>query len=353
MSYPKPLLQDLSLKELKDASDFSKEVCEIIAELSGVKIIFEGAKSPGKQLLKCLDRAGRTYDQYTGYLTLVKKESYYRPQSKVALLIANEKYEHLSTLVTPSIDCESLGKSLRELGFITVLVNNTKSGILKEILIKTLQLIPESSYCFLIYAGHGCELINTKCLLSTDCPSENIEFNHCVTENWLLRESAKCKPELCVLIMDMCRINLDRQSNPQIYSAIPNLEEYTIHSNLLISYSTQSSSAAYECVLIEKEETIGVASYSLDSADVVRGGVSQYVDALCSRLNENDVDISLMLDRVHGDVENSIKPQRPIKVQCGVSKRFLSDLVKGDTKELWSILRGALEKYNEHCTVSM
>ncbi|XP_069355566.1 mucosa-associated lymphoid tissue lymphoma translocation protein 1-like isoform X1 [Maniola hyperantus] len=345
MSYPKPLLQVLSIKEQKYASNLSIEVCERIAKLADLKIEFKGPKRPGEQLLKLLDRRGYTFEQYTNYMNLVNGLTCYSPESKVAILIANDKYEHLSKLVTPSIDCESLGQILRKLGFITITVKNTKSGEFKDILIKTIGLIPENSYCVLFYAGHGCELINTKCILSTDCPTDNIELDHCVTENWLLRESAKCKPELCVLIMDMCRNNLDRHTNPQIFAAISNIEEYTIHSNLLISYSTQSSSAAYECVLIENDETIGLTSLSLATEDVVHGGASLYMDALCSRLTEY-VDMSTMLDKVHGDVENSIKNQRPIKVQCGISKRFLHDPVKGDTKELLLLIREALQQYD-------
>ncbi|XP_023937292.1 mucosa-associated lymphoid tissue lymphoma translocation protein 1 [Bicyclus anynana] len=353
MSYPEPLIKVLSPQEQKDASKFSEDVCKKIAAVAGVNIVFQGQRTAGEELLKNLDRRGHTYEQYISYLNLVNRQAYYRPEAKVAILIANEKYEHLSKLVTPSIDCEALGNSIRELDFITVFISNTKSDMLKEILMKTFSLIPENSYCFIFYAGHGCELITTKCILSIDCPSENIEFDHCVTENWLLRELAKCKPELCVLIMDMCRVNLDRQTNQEIYRAIPHIEEYTIHSNLLISYSTQSANAAYECIWVEKSETIGDTSYSVKSTDVVCGGGSQYVNALWSRLCENDVDISTMLDNVHGDVENSVKHQRPIKVQCGVSKRYLSDSVEGNTKELWSTLKGALEKYQEYCSVCL
>lgn len=63
---------------------------------------------------------------------------------------------------------------------------------------------------FVFYAGHGCQICNTKCMLGVDCPTENIEMTHCITENYLLKQLEKCKLELCVLIMDMCRVSLDR-----------------------------------------------------------------------------------------------------------------------------------------------
>lgn len=60
------------------------------------------------------------------------------------------------------------------------------------------------------YAGHGCQLCNTKCMLGIDCPTENIHLEHCVTENFILKEAERSKQDLCVLIMDMCRIYLNR-----------------------------------------------------------------------------------------------------------------------------------------------
>ncbi|CAH2098299.1 unnamed protein product [Euphydryas editha] len=351
------LLQNLPYKEYKYASTLSTEKCEIIAKLAELKISFSESKKPGELLIKHLDRHGCSLQQYRSLINTALNTktiiTYYQPFSKVAVLIANEKYEHLSKLATPSIDCDSLACNLRNLGFITITVRNTKSSSLKDILQNIFQAIPEDSYCFIFYAGHGCELCNTKCILGIDCPTENIEYSHCITENWLLREVEKCKPETCILIMDMCRINLDRSTNSKIYSSMVDLENYSIYNNLFISYSTQSSQAAYEVLQIECSTTIdNILTYELKTGDTEKivPGTSQYVNALCTRLVDN-FDISTLLDKVHADVENSIKKQRPIKVQCGVAKRSLYDPVKGDTKELLTKLRDVLQNYKESCAV--
>nr|XP_026497777.1 uncharacterized protein LOC113401915 isoform X1 [Vanessa tameamea] len=351
------LLQKLSYKEYKYASTLSIEKCEIIAKLADLKVSFNDSKKPGELLIKYLDRCGCSLQQYKSLINSVLNTktiiTYYHPLSKVAILIANEKYEHLSKLATPSIDCDSLACNLRNLGFITITIKNTKITDLKDMIANIILTVPEDSYCFIFYAGHGCELCNTKCILGIDCPTENIKFSHCITENWLLREVAKCKPETCILIMDMCRINLDRNTNSSIYASMSDLEDYTIHNNLFISYSTQSSQAAYEVLQIECTTTIdNDVTYELKTGDTEKivPGASQYVNALCTRLVDN-FDISTLLDKVHGDVENSIKKQRPIKVQCGVNKRSLYDPVKGDTKELLIRLRDILQNYKENCSV--
>ncbi|CAH0714971.1 unnamed protein product, partial [Brenthis ino] len=352
------LLQKLSYKEYKYALEFSVELCEIIAKLADLNISFKESKIPGELLIKYLDRRGCSLQEYKKILNAAQNTktiiTYYQPQSKVAILIANEKYIHLSKLATPCIDCETLASNLRNLGFIVVLIKNTKSATLKEILSCIISKIHEDSYCLIFYAGHGCELLNTKCILGTDCPVENIDCSHCVTENWILREIAKCKPELCLFIMDMCRINLDRNTNPTIFKDMYDLENYTIHSNLIIVYSTQSSHSAYEVLQIECSTTIdNNITYELKTGDTDRivPGASQYTNALCAKLEDN-LDINTLLDKVHEDVENSFKKQKPIKVQCGVSKRSLYDPVKGDNNQLHLKLKEILEGSNkENCEV--
>ncbi|KAI8423648.1 hypothetical protein MSG28_012702 [Choristoneura fumiferana] len=352
------LLQQIPFSEYKKViGALTTEQCEVVAKLAHLDIHFDQAKIPGEELLKSLDRNGCTVQKYREFLNKALStkliRTYYRPETKVAILIANEKYHHLSKLVTPSIDCDLLASSFKHLGFIVVTIKNTTSNDLKEILAKVFDLIPENSYCFVFYAGHGCELCNTKCMLGIDCPAEDIQLSHCITENYVLREANKCKPDLSVLIMDMCRLCLNRGANPQIFSAISDVEEYSIHKNSLIAYSTQSSQAAYEVLQIECSHTIdNNVTYELKPGDtdkiVPRG--SQYVNALCTRL-EDGLDVSALLDKVHEDVENSMKRQRPIKLQCGVAKRSLYDPARGDVEDVLNKIQELCKAYEGYCSV--
>lgn len=84
---------------------------------------------------------------------------------------------------------------------------------------------------------------------------------------------------------------------------MPTIEEYTIHKNLLISYSTQSSQSAYEVLQIECTTTMDLendVTYELKTSDLdkIVPGSSQYAQVLGERLAEK-TDISSILDRVH------------------------------------------------------
>ncbi|XP_021196856.3 uncharacterized protein LOC110381011 [Helicoverpa armigera] len=351
------LLQNLSYREYQNALELSLHRCEIIANLANLKITFDRSKKPGETLIKSLDRFGVTAIRYKQYLIASQNvrtiTTFYKPHSKVAILVANDKYTQLAKLCTPSIDCDSLATHLKNMGFIAIKIKNTSSKHLKIILKKIFNELEEDSYCFFFYAGHGCQLCNTKCMLGIDCPTENITLEHCVTENFVLNEMARSKPELGILIMDMCRVCLDRQSNPQIYATIHTVEDYTVHKNLLITYSAQSSQAAYEVVQIECSTTINNdETYELKTGDTDKlgPGSSQYVNALCTRLDE-DLDVSSLLDKVHEDVEKSFKKQRPIKVQCGVEKRSLYDPTTVDTEVLLNKLKEVTQDFKEHCVV--
>ncbi|CAK1589672.1 unnamed protein product [Parnassius mnemosyne] len=349
------LLQTLSYTEYQKALALNIDTCEVISKLADLKVNLNEIKKPGEVLMKTLDRRGYTVEQYRQLLTTALNAktiiTYYKPQCKLAILIGNNKYKYLSKLVTPSIDCDSLASNLKGLGFIIITLKNLTAVDLKSNLSRIFESIPEDSYCFIFYAGHGCELCNTRCMLSVDCPTEDITIDDCVTENWLLKQVASCKPELCVLILDMCRNYLDRNINPKIYAALPTIEDYTIHRNLLISYSTQSSAAAYELLQIECSTTID-GTYEVKTGDTEKivPGASLYVNALCTRLVEN-LDVSTLLDKIHGDVENYAKRQRPIKVQCGVSRRSLYDPVRGDADVVLNNLKEVLEEYKENCAV--
>ncbi|KAL4718357.1 hypothetical protein ACJJTC_004611 [Scirpophaga incertulas] len=338
------LLQELSFQLYQTALAFTREKCEVIADIANIKLSFTDKKKPGEYLIKTLDRQGFTVDQYKHLVAQASQVktilTYYKPKAKIAILIANDRYTYLPKLATPSVDCNMLATNLKTLGFIVITLKNTVSINFQTLLIKIIQEIPENAYFFIFYAGHGIEICNTKCMLFINCPEENIDKTHCVTENYILKEIAKCKPELCMLIMDMCRVPLDRIVNPSIYLSMLDVEEYSVHSNLLVAYSTQSSESAYEMLELELDTSISLdenVTYQLKTGDTdkILPGSSFYVNALCKRLTDN-LDVWRLIDKVHGDMENCIRKQKPIKVQCGVAKRSLYDPVEGDVENLIS-----------------
>ncbi|KAH9635288.1 hypothetical protein HF086_001944 [Spodoptera exigua] len=289
------LLQNLSYREYQHALEFSLHRCEVIARLANMKITYTNTTKPGETLIKALDRAGISAPSYKKLVADSAKvktfTTYYKPKAKIAILVANDRYTHLSRLATPSIDCDSLAALLKKAGFIAIKIKNTTGVQLKLILAKIFDLVEEDSYC--------------------------------------------------------------KNVHPSIFSSINTVEQYTVHKNLLVAYSSQSSQNAYEELQIECSTTINNdQTYELKTGDTdkIVPGASQYVNSLCTRIDE-DLDANTLLDKVHEDVEKSVKKQKPTKVQCGVDKRSLYDPPTGDTQALQNRLREATQEYNEYCVV--
>lgn len=350
------LLENLSYKESQAALSLTSDECDSVASLANLRDVkYKGQPKPGQKLLNDLNRRGFSANQYRQYIKTVlrsQRKYHYRPKTKIAILIGNNNYKNLSNLATPSTDCDMLANSLRSLGFIAITIKNVKTDILKRVLDKIFNCIPNDSYCFVFYAGHGFELCNIKYLLCTDSPNANLVSEECICENYVLSCVAKCKPELCVFIMDMCRLPLNRESNPKLYSVVPTLPEYKIDNNLYIVHTTQSEMSAYEMVQIECSQTVDNMSYVLKTGDskFVVLGTSQYVAALCTHL-EDDFEVSLMLDKVHEDLENAPRKQIPIKLQSGVAKRSLHDLPSGNITSLLKKLKEIIscDEFKDYC----
>lgn len=113
-------------------------------------ISFLDAGKPGEMLMKQLDRQGYSANQYKQILNsafITRKATFYKPQAKVAILIGNEQYIHLAKLATPATDCDHLGRKLKTLGFTVITLKNITSGVLKNVLVHLLEVVPNDSYC--------------------------------------------------------------------------------------------------------------------------------------------------------------------------------------------------------------
>lgn len=112
------------------------------------RIAFNNDK-PGEQLVKSLDRSGCSYERYTQLLKSTEDiiPMLYQPQTKIAVMIANERYTYLADLATPVCDCKLLGDILRDLGFVVFTIMNSTSMELKNALRNVFEMIPEDSYC--------------------------------------------------------------------------------------------------------------------------------------------------------------------------------------------------------------
>lgn len=351
------LLQNLPYKcYLKLCKELSQEQCIQIAQeakLSNLKI-YKTIKNPQEQLLKDLDRYGLSVNSFNKIITKVFKESSphqtgsinhqtaLRPKCKIAILIGNSKYKHWTKLIMPPIDCDNLGESLKQLGFIVIKITEVNASQLQNCITDLVRIVPESSYWFIYFAGHGYELCGVEYAVGVDCPSNNIKNEHSVSKNYILNELSKCKPLFCILLLDMCRESLDRELNPEPYSTIPTHDSYNMaNSDLLVGYSTSPFTSVKEKVMYEKtltdlltvNECMTCSSpIQCDSEDFTQSTLvhsnllkpyfNLYTNLLCKYLCDKTKDFGTLLDCVHAEMEkqNANKPEKRVS---GTTKHYL------------------------------
>lgn len=152
------------------------------------------------------------------------------PSLKIALLVANAKYDNWSHLVTPVTDCRAVGNLLKDMGFTIIFIENVTSDQFKKTIIELCSTLSPKSYgnfdflltfgyllfydCIIAvlfyFAGHGFELCGTKYMLGVESPSENYTIDNGVSENFILKYGFKNEPDLFILLLDMCRKQPDQ-----------------------------------------------------------------------------------------------------------------------------------------------
>ncbi len=128
-------------------------------------------------------------------------------QGRVALVIGNGEYEHMSVLPNPTNDAADVGAALQRLGFdVTSVVN---AGI--DALVDEMEVFRRKSagadVALVFYAGHGIEVQGTNYLIPVDArlANERNVARETLELNELLRDTAGAR--LRVVILDACRNN--------------------------------------------------------------------------------------------------------------------------------------------------
>src|SRR4029077_16276691 len=91
-------------------------------------------------------------------------------EKRVALVIGNDLYEHVSALRKAVTDANAVASNLRELGFTVVVGANQTRGTMSQALLAFDSAIEPGDTAFFFFAGHGFEIRGQNYLLPTDIP---------------------------------------------------------------------------------------------------------------------------------------------------------------------------------------
>ncbi|CAK9819633.1 Mucosa-associated lymphoid tissue lymphoma translocation protein 1 [Anthophora plagiata] len=201
-------------------------------------------KYEGKYYCYIYNNVSKAYTQKTHVMMDLPR---LKAVAKIALIIANEEYEHHECLVTPKNDAAHIANLLKEIGFqVICLINLTLSQIKNVIRIFSEALV-EGVYGLFYFAGHGFKMQESY-MLATDTPKAYLRKD-AICESELLSAFLENDPELLIVILDMCQTLPSKQFNPDIYHEVPTVNEYKSKKNLrnlIQAYSTSSHRPSYE-----------------------------------------------------------------------------------------------------------
>lgn len=229
------------------------------------------------------------------------------PESRVALIIANSKYEKARALANPSSDAQLIKATLSALHFtsIRVVENVTRSEMESALRDFSLQA-DRADVALIYYAGHGMELNNTNYLIPTDAHlarDRDAEIEAIKLDTVLqMTQGAR---RLRVVILDACR------NNPFDAAMIR-----TGNATRSVSRGLAPIEPAGESLVV----------YSAKAGQVAADGNktnSPFARALARRMVEEGSEISLTFRKVRDDVlQETSGDQEPFTYGSLSSREF-------------------------------
>ena len=228
---------------------------------------------------------------------------------RIALVIGNSVYQHVSALPNPGNDAADLGASLRRLGFDVTAVPDAGLAELTRALRQFARRSSGVEVALVFYAGHGMEMDGVNYLVPVDARLErdtDVKFDTVPLDRVL---EATRGAALRVVILDACRNNplaasMQRTDATRSISRgdFAPLNERQLGGEMLVAYAAAEGTVA------------------ADGA----GRNSPYTAALLAHL-EQPLEIGTMFRRVRAQVLTSTaQKQRPHEYQSLLSEHYLA-----------------------------
>lgn len=133
-------------------------------------------------------------------------------ETRHALVVGNDSYQNLPTLLKATNDARAVDEALRKTGFTTSLVLDADQTPFLEAFASFAQRINPGDVALFYYAGHGVEIDGQNYLLPTDAPDvtagqELVLTNRAVPVASLLDALTRRGARASIFILDACRDN--------------------------------------------------------------------------------------------------------------------------------------------------
>ena len=215
---------------------------------------------------------------------------------RVALVIGNDMYKHVSVLVSSKKDAADVGAALARLGFAVTPLNDATYEDLRRGLLEFMEAAVRSEIAVVFYAGHGIEVDKRNYLVPVDARLETaraVDYEAVPLE--LVMSSVEGASTLGLVILDAARNNplpaTMERTDPTHSTGRGLTRVEPAGKNLLVAYSVREG---------------------MVPMDGEPGGNSPYTEALLQYLEEPGLEVGMMFRRVRDAVRGS--PRAPDQV---------------------------------------
>jgi uncharacterized caspase-like protein/uncharacterized protein YecT (DUF1311 family) len=224
-----------------------------------------------------------------------------RAENRVALVIGNSAYRNAPALLNPRNDAEAVGRSLKELGFATIVATDLDHSGMNDALDRFSRTVTGAEIAIIYYAGHGMQFAGKNYLLPIDARLASVDdvnkFRLTPLDDFF--ETVKAA-QRAVVVLDACRNNPLEEELKHRLASLPgvNRDAYLSRglgrvpttNGLIVAYSTQANDVAADGT----------------------GSNSPFTSAFLHNVGVPDLDLTQMLIRVQNEVSRvSGGRQRP------------------------------------------
>jgi uncharacterized caspase-like protein len=221
---------------------------------------------------------------------------------RVALVIGNADYQHMPRLTNPGNDAEDVGKSLRDLGFETIVATDLDRAGMNVAIGRFARTVDGADIAIVYYAGHGMQFSGSNYLLPVDARLDSAadanRFQLMPVEDLL--EALRPARGARMLVLDACRNNPVEEDLKRRLASVPGanrdalttrgLNRVSAGSGLLVAYATQANDVANDGI----------------------GRNSPFTAAFLKHVATPDLDLRQMLFNVQDEVDRTTQSrQRP------------------------------------------
>ncbi len=222
-------------------------------------------------------------------------------EKRVALVIGNSAYKNAPVLMNPKNDAQDIGKSLRDLGFFTIVATDLDRNGMNDVLDRFSRAVGGAEIALVYYSGHGMQFAGKNYLLPIEARLENADdvnrFRLMPIDD--VFDVLQGAQGARIVILDACRNNPVEDDIKRRMASIPGASRDAYLTRGLSRVSANGLIVAY-------------ATQANDVASDGAGRNSPFASALLRNLDKPGLDVRQMFFNVQDEVDRvTAGKQRP------------------------------------------